>query len=109
MQKDPNNFDSPLKFDSFRFAKKALDENGMIEDSQRWPATAMSSTNLAWGYGNHIYPGRFLAVKGFKFILAKLLLQHDISWDRDPSVLNVEGQIVPNLSQKLSIRPCSSL
>jgi cytochrome P450 len=110
MQCDEDSFDSPLKFDGFRFAKRASSEGNVAEDQQRWSSTAMSSTNLAWGYGNHMCPGRFFAVRGIKFILTKLLLEYDISWDREPGAerpkcVNVEGQFVPNLSQKVYIKP----
>jgi cytochrome P450 len=114
MQSDSDTFDCPQKFDGFRFFKKSQAEhaNGaaVAEERQRWSATAMSSTNLAWGYGNHICPGRFFAVRGIKFILTKLLLEYEIKWNREkgaerPKCINVEGQFVPNLSQKLWVRP----
>jgi cytochrome P450 len=110
MQHDADNYDSPTTFDGFRFAKMGLAEHGVAEDTQRWSSTAMSQTNLAWGYGNHICPGRFFAVRGLKLILTKLLLEYEISWDRKkedgrPGCVNVEGQFVPNLSQRVFIKP----
>ncbi|KAL1604768.1 hypothetical protein SLS60_004308 [Paraconiothyrium brasiliense] len=118
MQHDSDNYESPDTFDGFRFFKKTQAENGnggvASESSQRWSSTAMSSTNLAWGYGNHICPGRFFAIRAIKFILTKLLLEYEIGWDRPkgaerPKCVNVEGQFVPNLSQKVWIKARSQL
>lgn len=110
IQSDPDNFPSPKTFEGFRFAKQSSSESGTDEGSRRWSATAMSSTNLAWGYGNHICPGRFFAVRELKFILTKLLLEYEIEWDRKegsgrPKCVNVEGQFVPNLTQEVYVRP----
>lgn len=109
MQSDPAKFSSPEKFDGFRFLRQASGNEDSSEDRSRWSATAMSTTNLAWGYGNHICPGRFFAVRELKFMITKLLLDYEIGWDRRenserPSCVNVEGQFVPNLSQKVYLK-----
>jgi cytochrome P450 len=113
MQTDSDNYDSPEKFDGFRFYKKTqaetTDRSAAADSSQRWSSTAMSTTNLAWGYGNHVCPGRFFAVRAIKIILTKLLLEYEFGWDRPvsagrPKCVNVEGQFVPNLSQKVWIK-----
>ncbi len=110
MQHDAEHFESPLEFDAFRFVRKAQAEGSVTEDVHRWSATAMSTTNLAWGYGNHICPGRFFAIRMLKFIFTKLLLEYDVTWNREegaarPQCINVEGQFVPNLSQKVVLGP----
>ncbi|OCL14898.1 cytochrome P450 [Glonium stellatum] len=108
-QCDTDNFADPLKFDGFRFVKQALNENGVAETARRWTATGMGTTNLAWGYGNHVCPGRFFAVRETKLVITKLLLEFDVSWDREsklgrPASVNVEGQFVPNLQQSIRLR-----
>jgi aspirochlorine biosynthesis cytochrome P450 monooxygenase len=113
IQTDPGNFQDLSKFDGFRFVQKKQTENGAADDSQRWPATAMSSTNLAWGHRNHICPGRFFVVRLINLILTKLLLEYDLAWDvapggPRPKCVNVEGQFVPNLSQRIFIKPRSA-
>ena len=114
IQNDSDNYASPEMFDGFRFFRKSQAENGngdaTSDSGQRWSSTAMSSTNLAWGHGNHICPGRFFSIRAIKFILTKLLLEYEIGWDRQkgaerPKCVNVEGQFVPNLSQKVWIKP----
>jgi cytochrome P450 len=109
MQSDPDNFSSPTTFDGFRFAKQSSSESGVEEDRRRWSSTAMSTTNLAWGYGNHVCPGRFFAVRMIKFTLTKVLLEYEIEWDRTaeqgrPECVLVEGQFVPNLKQQIVLR-----
>ncbi|KAF2265001.1 cytochrome P450 [Lojkania enalia] len=109
IQCDASNFSDPLVFNGFRFAQDASSEQDMTESSRRWTATAMASTNLAWGYGNHTCPGRFITVRQTKLILTKLLLEYEMSWNRDsslgrPAPVNIEGQFVPNLAQTIRLR-----
>lgn len=118
MQNDSDNYEYPEKFDGFRFSNRSKAEGAnagnILESGHRWASTAMSTTNLAWGYGNHICPGRFFAIRVIKFILTKLLLEYEIGWERPqgaerPKCVNVEGQFVPNLSQKVWIKARNQL
>jgi cytochrome P450 len=109
IQHDPANVLDAHAFDGFRFVKQASAEANVAEASRQSTATAMDKTNLAWGYGNHVCPGRFFTVREIKLILTKLLLEFDISWSRDaklgrPAPVNVEGQFVPNLTQTIRLR-----
>jgi cytochrome P450 len=62
----------------------------------------------SWGYGNHVCPGRFFAVRLMKLVIMKLLLDYDLKWDRSqhdsPSRLPIEGQFLPNMEQKIQLR-----
>lgn len=72
--------------------------------------TQKSLTNgyFRWGYGTHVCPGRFFAVRMVKMIVITLLLKYDIEWDGDvkrrPSPTMIEGQFIPNLFQKIYIK-----
>ncbi|RYP43672.1 hypothetical protein DL768_009790 [Monosporascus sp. mg162] len=100
--------DADLTFDGFRFAKPhAVQERGEEDAGASGRATAMSTTNLAWGYGTHVCPGRFFAVRMVKMVVVTLLLNYDIQWDghvdRRPAPTMIEGQFIPNLFQKIRI------
>ncbi|CAI6334460.1 unnamed protein product [Periconia digitata] len=109
MQSDPDLIPAPESFNPFRFAQSSSSETHLAEESRRWSSTSMSTTNLAWGYGNHMCPGRFFAVRELKFILTKMLIEYEIGWDREkrdgrPKPITVEGQFVPNMKQKVFLR-----
>jgi cytochrome P450 len=114
MQSDSDNFKCPEEFDGYRFMKTPQEDTAIgglsSEDTHRSSATAMSATNLAWGYGTHVCPGRFFAVRCIKIILTKLLLEFDVEWERNrgdkrPECIHVEGQFVPNRTQKIILTP----
>ena len=53
-------------------------------------------------------PGRHFAVHTVKMVMATLLLNYDIEWDGQvqgrPAPTMIEGQFIPNLSQKVSVK-----
>ncbi|KAH6666347.1 cytochrome P450 [Halenospora varia] len=108
IQGDYEGFKSPSEFVGFRFAGQNSDEIGVAENDKRWGASSVDTSNLAWGYGNHVCPGRFFAVRMMKLVIAKLILDYEMKWDREghdrPPPINVEGQFVPNMKQKISLR-----
>ncbi|KAJ8069764.1 hypothetical protein OCU04_000183 [Sclerotinia nivalis] len=115
MQSDPDMFTDPMAFDGFRFAQEGLSKDAKDSSHNDNPtkraklgATAMGTTNLAWGYGNHVCPGRFFAVREMKIVFAKLLIGFDVKWKnssgRRPKPVHVEGQFIPNMSQKILLR-----
>lgn len=60
-----------------------------------------------FGYGNHACPGRFIAVRLLKILLARLLLDYDLSWEREggePPRLTFEGMSFPNVTQEITLR-----
>ncbi|KAI1457505.1 cytochrome P450 [Annulohypoxylon moriforme] len=108
IQRDYHGLDDPQKFDGFRFSRRNKDEASTIEGERKWGASSVDMSNLPWGYGNHVCPGRFFAVRLVKLTIAKLLLDYEIKWDNEaqkrPPPVNVEGQFVPNMSQKISFK-----
>ncbi|MCJ1401069.1 hypothetical protein MMC11_004281 [Xylographa trunciseda] len=114
IQQDPDNFQNPLQFDGFRFARlSALDEEkssrGMAhDDDHSWGAATISTTNLAFGYGKHACPGRFYAVRKAKLIFSKFLMEYDIKWANPvstmPPRLSINAQFAPNQGQRICIR-----
>ncbi|MCJ1352273.1 MAG: hypothetical protein MMC33_002257 [Icmadophila ericetorum] len=108
LQSDPDNFDNPDTFDGFRFAKPSTSESSIDQNNRRWGAASMGTTNLAWGYGNHVCPGRFFAVREVKMVFTKLILEYDIKWSKRvtvrPKPVHIEGQFIPNMGQRISLR-----
>ncbi|KAH8888269.1 cytochrome P450 [Thozetella sp. PMI_491] len=108
IQTSLDNFQDPLTVDISRFAKlrpAAGPNDG--DEGDKWGASTISETNLAFGFGRHACPGRFYAVRKAKMIFSKLIMEYDIKWEgtksRPPS-LSVNGQFAPNQSQKIFLR-----
>ena len=61
-----------------------------------------------FGYGNHVCPGRFFAIRLIKIIFSKLITEYDFSWDRtepgQPARLMVEGISAPNPTQRIRLQ-----
>ncbi|KAI0516995.1 cytochrome P450 [Xylaria bambusicola] len=100
----------PKTFDGRRFLTlKTSEPSGTASpDQKRWGASSVDFSNLAWGYGNHVCPGRFFAVRMVKLVISNLILHYEVMWDRDvdisPPRVNIEGQFVPNMSQTVLLR-----
>ncbi|KAF2675650.1 cytochrome P450, partial [Lentithecium fluviatile CBS 122367] len=96
------------KFKGFRFAQSSQKRDGVSENTRRWSAASMATDNLAWGYGTHVCPGRFLAVRELKLIFTKLLTEYEFKWDKKdevrPSPVHIEGQFIPNMQQKIFLK-----
>jgi aspirochlorine biosynthesis cytochrome P450 monooxygenase len=106
---DPDNYESPLTFNPYRFIGTAPTYTDRIQ------GTRITDTYLSFGYGKQACPGRFLAVKQLKLLMAKFFLEYEVQWaggmDKAPKQLNtqvVEGQIFPDLSTKIEIRQRAS-
>ncbi|KAF2687355.1 cytochrome P450 [Lentithecium fluviatile CBS 122367] len=99
--------ENPRDFDARRFVKLAA--AGAREHGVNiWTASHPSASNLAFGYGNHVCPGRFLAIRAIKVIFSRLLLEYEISWTRKPGeempLLRLEGMLAPDPKQKVLFR-----
>ncbi|MCJ1352291.1 MAG: hypothetical protein MMC33_002275 [Icmadophila ericetorum] len=104
-QLDPDHCDNPDQFDGFRFAKLTKAESRADDKVNTWAASHVGPANLTFGFGNHVCPGRFFAVRIMKIIFSKLIYEYDISWDRtepgQPSVFKIEGLSTPNHLQAI--------
>ncbi|KAI0421696.1 cytochrome P450 [Xylaria grammica] len=101
----------PETFNGRRFlTPKTIEEpsGSARPDQKRWAASSVDFSNLAWGYGNHVCPGRFFAVRLVKLVVSSLVLNYEVKWNRDedgsPPRVNIEGQFVPNMSQKILLK-----
>ncbi|KAI4858860.1 cytochrome P450 [Hypoxylon rubiginosum] len=106
-QQDPDFLANPNEFDGFRFVKLAATDARQEDGVSRWAASHTSYSNLTFGYGNHACPGRFIAVRLLKILLARLLLDYDLSWEREggePPRLTFEGMSFPNVTQEITLR-----
>ncbi|KAI0401584.1 cytochrome P450 [Xylaria palmicola] len=102
MQNDADN-----SFNGFRFVKTGSVAESTEETGALGASTTVSPSNLAFGYGTHACPGRFFAIRMVKMVVITLLLNYGIEWDgrvsRRPEPVWIEGQYIPNGSQKIKI------
>ncbi|KAH8197401.1 hypothetical protein TruAng_008424 [Truncatella angustata] len=106
-QRDPEVIADPETFDGFRFVKLAAANTKQEDGVNRWAASHASYSNLTFGYGNHACPGRFIAVRLLKILVARLLLDYDVSWDHnggEPPRMVLEGMSFPNVTEKVTLR-----
>ncbi len=79
MHHDPDNYESPLEYDAFRFSRQYEGPKGQnIRDEERLLSTSVSESYIAYGYGKHACPGRWLASQMLKQALAHILLHYEI-------------------------------
>ncbi|KAF2789623.1 cytochrome P450 monooxygenase, partial [Melanomma pulvis-pyrius CBS 109.77] len=113
IQHDHDALRNPSEFDGFRFAGKNTKDISVTDGDKREGASSVDKSYFPWGYGNHVCPGRFFAVRLMKLVITKLILEYDIKWDRKtkdrPIPVHVEGQFVPNMDQKIHLRKCTAL
>ncbi|KAF2201396.1 cytochrome P450 monooxygenase-like protein [Delitschia confertaspora ATCC 74209] len=102
---DQDNYPEPMRFNPYRFIGSGPGAEGAKA------ASRITEDYLAFGYGKQACPGRFLAIRQMKLILAKLFLNYEFQWaggpTKAPKKLNrqiVEGQIFPDMSTKVEIR-----
>ncbi|RHZ55175.1 uncharacterized protein CDV56_107749 [Aspergillus thermomutatus] len=87
LQCDPEKFESPLRFDPFRFSR--LRETASVEAGTEKPRgsnlsfVSTSPEHLPFGHGNHSCPGRFLVDFEVKMILAYVLNNYEIQFPAD--------------------------
>lgn len=72
---DPNYFDSPDRFDGYRFYRKRMESEAAQTKHQ---LVTVGKTDLIWGYGRHACPGRYLAEVAMKLIMVEFLMRYDI-------------------------------
>ena len=75
---DPETYENPEQFESFRFAKIRLQQ-----DSQKYDIVATSPKFLPFGYGRHACPGRYFAAFKLKIMLAHTVLNYDLKMENE--------------------------
>jgi cytochrome P450 len=75
VMRDAQLYPNPETFDAYRFYN--LRKAGS-ESIDRYQCVTVTPTNIAFGYGRHACPGRFLAIAQIKLVLANLLLQFEM-------------------------------
>lgn len=78
MSRDEAFYNDPMRFDGFRFYRPGTEDAGAANISQYY--TGIEPGNLTWGNGRFTCPGRWYAAAMIKLIIAKLLLEYDISF-----------------------------
>ncbi|KAL6834289.1 cytochrome P450 [Trichoderma sp. SZMC 28015] len=111
---DSDNFENPYEFDGFRFARLSAAKEGAATGAdtgageQLYNSATVTKTNLAFGYGKHACVGRFYAVRKIKLVFTRLIMEYEIEWDgtvtERPLDFCIEGQVAPNLEQKIRIK-----
>ncbi|KAK0714082.1 cytochrome P450, partial [Lasiosphaeria miniovina] len=70
---DPEIFPDPDRFDGLRFYRSRAEGRHFVPDYQHH-FDSCKETFLTFGYGHHAFPGRSLASKNVKAIVAKVLI-----------------------------------
>lgn len=75
------------KYDPYRFYRIRTGTDGgempLKHSREQYQFASVTDTDMAFGYGRHACPGRFFATAEIKLILAKILLDYDISLPKD--------------------------
>lgn len=106
MSRDPMFYNDPLHFNGLRFYRSDEDDTNSTNTKQDF--TGIEPGNLSWGHGRFTCPGRWYAATMIKLILAKLLLEYDISFpsgqtERPPNV-KYDTEVHPDFKQKVVLR-----
>ncbi|KAF2690570.1 putative cytochrome P450 monooxygenase [Lentithecium fluviatile CBS 122367] len=105
---DVDNFENPSVFDPYRFFNKRSTVSEDHATEYQWAASTATPTNLAFGYGKHVCPGRFYCVRQCKIIFTKILVDYEIGWSSPmkerPRRDEIEGQFGTNKSQTIRVR-----
>ncbi|OAL29793.1 hypothetical protein AYO20_09085 [Fonsecaea nubica] len=74
---DGQYFESPEQFDGFRFYRKRSESE---DNAKKHQLVTVGKYDLAWGYGRHACPGRFLADIVMKLIMIEFLTRYDVKY-----------------------------
>ncbi|KAI3343384.1 cytochrome P450 [Ustulina deusta] len=87
------------KWDPYRFYN--LRQNGYEQKGQLVSATA---EHLAFGFGKHACPGRFLAAHELKIILAHLVLKYDIEFKKGATRADASANVPAGDTRVVQVR-----
>ncbi|KAJ7795185.1 cytochrome P450 [Mycena olivaceomarginata] len=103
---DPALYDSPDKFDGFRFSRLREEQRGAGSIFMHSVVTT-SQDFLAFGHGRHACPGRFFAAMELKAMLAHVILNYDVKFEspatRPPNQC-IGATYIPNRTAKVWFR-----
>jgi cytochrome P450 len=106
VSRDPNIFSEPQQFDGLRFYEK---RSSTKSEANRHQFATIGPDSLAFGFGKTACPGRFFAGAQIKAVLAKILLNYDISFPggqtQRPENIYKGGLIRPDHNQKILFKP----
>lgn len=114
MSHDSQFYNDPQRFDGFRFYRPSSEEgNAGSATTSTQDFVGIEPGNLAWGNGRFTCPGRWYAAVLIKLIMAKLLLEYDISYppgqtERPPNSIH-DTDVHPPFGQKIVLRKRKSM
>lgn len=74
---DGDFFESPQKFEGFRFYQKRQQSP---DEARKHQLVTVGKYDLAWGYGRHACPGRYMADVVMKLVMIEFLVRYDIKY-----------------------------
>ncbi|EMD40104.1 hypothetical protein CERSUDRAFT_45258, partial [Gelatoporia subvermispora B] len=101
-QSDDNLYPNAAEFDAFRFSK-LREEN----DSIKYQYATTSPEFITFGHGKHACPGRFFAVDELKSIMAYIVLNYDVKFEREgvrPANKWISTSVNPDPTAKVLFR-----
>jgi ent-kaurene oxidase len=102
-QTDPEFFEDPETFDTWRFLKKRQDG-----DPNKFQFASLSDVETTFGAGFHACPARNYASDVMKLVLVRLLTKYDIKYDgeeqRRPPDFAHDNSTLPNLATQILYR-----
>lgn len=103
MSRDPQFYNEPQRFDGLRFYRGYSEDCGSSSIPKDY--VSIEPGNLSWGKGRFTCPGRWYAAVMLKLIIAKLLLEYDVSFPQGQKERPLNGKfdtdIHPNFEQKI--------
>ncbi|KAK0516828.1 hypothetical protein JMJ35_001431 [Cladonia borealis] len=99
---DERFYTKPEMFDPFRFARMRTDP---ALEGERFDATQTSDKFLAFSYGRHACPGRWLVAQMLKLLIAYITLHYDIQPLEKRPLNTVFGDTnIPSISATIRVR-----
>lgn len=98
---------SPDEFEGFRFSKHYEQHQPVLAGGgMRYQLVTTSPDFLAWGYGRHACPGRFMAATLLKTMFAHVVLNYDVLFEGGvrPGDRMAGLRDLPNPNVKILIR-----